>query len=83
MKHASKTRKEMDYVGFYADSMKRDSRIFEQQKRFLESQMSSSASLFKNMLGTKDFERHARLYLARSGVLKRQCHVSNDKDGCK
>lgn len=80
MKHASKTGNEIDYVEFYANAMKKDSRVFEQQKKLLESQMTSSTSLFRNMFGTKDFERHARLYLVRTGVLERQSSVNNDKD---
>ena len=65
MKHM----KELDYVTMYAEALKKDNALFEQQKMLIESQMAASASLFKNMFGA-NFKEKARTYLKNTGILK-------------
>ncbi|MBU4502720.1 MAG: hypothetical protein KKA79_09040 [Nanoarchaeota archaeon] len=61
---------DMDYVEFYAKKLKEDNRHFEQQKMLIESQMESSASLFRNMFGEgEEFKENARGYLKKLGII--------------
>lgn len=57
---------DLDYVTFYAEILKKDNSLFVQQKRLIESQLSSSSSIFKNMFGKeKDFQINARKYIKK------------------
>ncbi len=59
---------DMDFVVFYSTKLWEDSSLFEQQKRFLESQLKASKSLFNNWTG-KDFKIKAREYLNKGGPI--------------
>lgn len=61
---------DMDYVEFYAARLSEDRSIFSQQKKLIESQLRSSSDLFKKMFGAKDFEKKARNYLRKIGLIK-------------
>lgn len=53
---------DLDYVVLYANQLKSNPKLFEQQKKLIESQFNASSSLFKNAFG-KNFKENARLYL--------------------
>ena len=60
---------DLDYVEFYANKLKKDNSIFRKQKIFIESQLKSSSSLFKNTFGTgKKFKINARKYIKNIGL---------------
>jgi hypothetical protein len=59
---------DMDFIVLYSNKLKEDSSLFEQQKRFLESQLKASKSLFSNWAG-KDFKVRAREYLNKRGLI--------------
>ena len=61
--------KSIDYVEFYANKLRNNSDIFKQQKRLIESQMTSSKAIFKQRFAG-DFEKNARAYLKEVGVIK-------------
>jgi hypothetical protein len=61
---------DLDYVEQYAIKLKNDNRLFEQQRRLIESQMKSSSSMFTNMFKDTDFKAGAREYLRKIGLLK-------------
>lgn len=60
---------DLDYVELYAKKLKEDNQLFKQQKILIESQMHSSASIFKNMFGNKNFKENARKYLRKIGLI--------------
>ncbi len=61
---------DMDYISLYAQKLKKDNSIFEQQKRLIESQMHSSSATFRSWFGTGDkFKANARKYLAKIGLI--------------
>ncbi len=59
---------DLDYVELFANKLKNDNSIFEQQKKLIESQMHSSFDLFKKKFGA-DFEKNARKYLKEIGLI--------------
>jgi len=62
---------DLDYVVLYANRLKKDNSIFKQHKLLIESQLSSSKSLFRNMFGKgENFKRQAREYLRKIGLIK-------------
>ncbi|MBW2968859.1 hypothetical protein KY314_01950 [Candidatus Woesearchaeota archaeon] len=63
-----KLRTDLDYVDFYAEQLKKDNKIFKQQRKLIESQLKSSSSLFKNMFG-RNFVLNARKYLRKRGLI--------------
>ena len=60
--------KEIDYVERYAKELRTNPALFQQQKRFLESQYQISRSLFQNFQGD-DFKKKAREYLKGRGLI--------------
>jgi len=54
---------EIDYIKIYAEKLKSDSSIFDSQKRFIESQLKASISLFRNAFPKNKFKEKAREYL--------------------
>jgi len=71
MTSALKSMKDLDYVVLYANKLKKDNSIFKQQKLLIESQLSSSRSLFQNTFGKgENFKRKAREYLRKIGLIK-------------
>jgi hypothetical protein len=64
-----KTMCDSDYIELYANKLKEDNRIFNQQKILIESQMHSSKAIFKNKFGTKNFKENARKYLKEIGLI--------------
>ena len=58
-----KPKTDLDYVVLYAEKLKKDNRLFKQQKKLIEVQLKSSSSLFKKILSGKDFKKKAREYL--------------------
>jgi hypothetical protein len=59
---------DLDYVRLYAEKLKEDNRFFEQQAKLINSQIKSSASLFKNTF-KPDFKKEARKYLKGIGLI--------------
>ena len=59
----------MDYVEVYAQKIKDDNRLFQQQKKIIESQLRSSSSFFRNMFAGQDFKQSSRMYLKSVGLL--------------
>jgi len=60
--------KDIDYIKLYAEKLKEDNSLFEQQKKLIESQLNGSISLFKNMF-KEDFKTNARKYLKGIGLI--------------
>jgi hypothetical protein len=60
---------DLDYIELYANRLKHDNSLFEQQKLIIDSQIRGSHSLFKNMFAGKDFKTEARKYLRSIGGL--------------
>ena len=60
--------KEIDYVTLYAESLKENNLLFEQQKMLIESQLKASSSLFTKTF-SGDFKLQARSYLRGIGLL--------------
>lgn len=56
--------KDLDYVELYAEELKKNNSLFSQQKKLIESQLSASSLLFKNMF-TENFKINAREYLKK------------------
>jgi len=61
---------DLDYVEFYAAKLREDSSLFKQQKMLIESQLRSSSDLFKKKFGLNDFEKQARIYLKKIGLIE-------------
>lgn len=59
-----------DYVLLYAEALKKNPRLFEQQRIIINSQIKSSKSFFKNLFKGKDFKTEARKYLKGRGLIK-------------
>ena len=59
---------DLDYVVFYAEQLKENNELFEQQRRLIEDQIKASHSLFRNAFG-KDFKKGARKYLRKTGII--------------
>ena len=55
---------DIDYVELYARKLKDDNSLFSQQKKFIESQLKSSDSMFRNIFG-REFKKKAREYIKR------------------
>lgn len=60
--------KEIDYITLYAEILREDNSLFQQQKMLIESQMKASSSLFNKMFSA-DFKKNARIYLRKIGLL--------------
>jgi hypothetical protein len=60
---------DLDYVEMYAERLRKDNRLFAQQKMLIDSQMRASRSFFGVMLSGPDFKRQAREYLKKVGLL--------------
>jgi hypothetical protein len=60
---------DLDYVEMYAERLRKDNRLFAQQKMLIDSQMRASRSFFSSMLSGPDFKRQAREYLKKVGLL--------------
>ena len=58
---------DLDYVVLYAEQLKKNKDLFEQQRRLIEDQIRASSSLFRNYFG-KDFKKGARKYLKEVGL---------------
>ena len=58
----------LDYVKLYAERLKKDNRLFIQQKRLIEAQLRGSSDLSKNRFG-KNFKLNVRKYLRSIGLL--------------
>ena len=60
---------DLDYVELYATILKDDNRLFEQQKKLVESQLKSSKIIFLKRFGDKNFIKNARKYLKEIGLI--------------
>ena len=61
---------DLDYVELFANKLKKDNSLFKQQKMLIESQLHSSAELFRKRFGTgKIFKINARKYLKEIGLI--------------
>jgi len=61
--------KDMDYVELFANNLKKNKSLFEQQKKLIESQFQSSRLLFRKRFGD-NFKINARKYLKEIGLIK-------------
>ncbi|MFW5846928.1 MAG: hypothetical protein ACOCUU_02090 [Nanoarchaeota archaeon] len=61
-------KEDIDFVIFYSERLKKDASLFEQQRKFLNSQICASRSLFANWKG-KEFKKNARIYLKERGLI--------------
>jgi len=59
---------DLDYVELYAERLKKDSSLFGQQKRLIESQLKSSRDIFAKRFAV-DFKLNARRYLKGVGLV--------------
>jgi len=59
---------DVDYVELYARKLKQDNSFFKQQKKFIESQIKASHSLFERMF-KGNFKLNARKYLRERGLI--------------
>ncbi len=60
---------DLDYIELYAENLKTNPKLFEQQKILINSQIKSSKSFFKNRFKGKDFKTEARKYLKERGMI--------------
>ncbi|MBU0456506.1 MAG: hypothetical protein ABH824_01820 [Nanoarchaeota archaeon] len=60
--------KDIDYVELYAEKLREDNSLFDQQKRLIEAQLQGSSSLFRGMFAD-NFKQNARIYLKKIGML--------------
>ncbi len=60
---------ELNYVEFYSKNLKRNPKLFAQQKMLIDSQIKASNSLFKNFGTEKKFKLNARKYLKGVGLI--------------
>lgn len=60
---------DLDYVELYAENLKTNPKLFEQQKMLINSQIKSSKSFFQNLFKGKDFKTEARKYLRARGMI--------------
>ena len=58
-----KLKNDLDYIEFYAEQLKIENKFFKEYKKFIESQLKASSSLFKNMFEGENFKEKAREYL--------------------
>ncbi len=58
-----------DYVEIYALELKKNPKLFKQQKILINSQIQSSRSFFKNLFKGKDFKKEAREYLKARNLI--------------
>jgi len=65
-----KPKTDLDYIEIYAEKLKKDNRLFEQHRIFIESQLKASLSLFHNMFSESDFKKEARKYLKERLLIK-------------
>lgn len=56
-------KKNLDYIEIYSERLKNDNSLFDQHKRFIESQLKASSSLFKEAFPETEFKELARRYL--------------------
>ena len=59
---------DLDYVVLYAEKLKKDSSLFVQQKRLIESQLKGSSDLTKKRFGN-NFKENVRKYLKAVGLI--------------
>jgi hypothetical protein len=60
---------DLDYVDLYAENLKTNPQLFEQQRMLINSQLKSSKSFFQNMFKGKDFKIEARKYLKQRELI--------------
>jgi hypothetical protein len=63
-----KFQSDLDYVIYYAEEMRENPKLFNQQKKLIESQLNASKSLFSNWKG-KYFKEKCRAYLRDRGII--------------
>ncbi len=59
----------LEYVELFARAIRTDNSLFKQQKMLIESQLHSSTSFFRNNFDYGSFEKEAREYLMKIGLL--------------
>ena len=64
-----KLKSDLDYVVLYAEKLKRDNRLFVQQKKLIEAQLKGSSELIKKRF-RGNFKENVRKYLRAVGLLK-------------
>ncbi len=60
---------DLDYVKLFAEKLKNDNRLFVEQKKFIESQIKMSSSLFQKMFA-EDFKTNARKYFRKRKIIE-------------
>lgn len=63
---------DLDYVKLYAENLRENPALFEQQKMLIDSQIKANRSLFKNFGKKNEFKLNARKYLKDLGILKNE-----------
>jgi len=63
--------KDLDYVELYAEELRENNSLFEQQRELVNAQIVSSISVFKERFGEgDDFKKAAREYLKKIGLIE-------------
>jgi hypothetical protein len=60
---------DLEFVEYFANSLKSDNRLFEIQKTLLENHLNFTNNYFKNKFGDKNFKENARKYLKKVGLI--------------
>lgn len=60
---------DIDYVRMYAKKAREDNSVFEQHRKFINSQLQASREIFRKRFGTENFEENARKYLKERGLI--------------
>jgi hypothetical protein len=60
---------DLDYVEVYAENLRTNPKLFEQQKMLINNQLESSINFFQNRFKGKDFKTEARKYLKDRGLI--------------
>lgn len=58
-----------DYIEVYALELKKNPKLFKQQRILINNQIQSSRSFFKNLFRGKDFKKEARGYLKARNLI--------------
>jgi hypothetical protein len=58
-----------EYIEIYAETLRENSKLFQQQKNLIESQIKSSQSFFTNLFKGKNFKTESRKYLQERGLI--------------
>ena len=63
-------KKDLDYIEIYSTELRKNNKLFSQQKTLIDNQIKSSALLFFRMFGVKKFKKNARKYLTERKLIE-------------